>query len=457
MPRTRLLLAILAAFDTLSVEAQAATPAESPLSWHGITLYGVVDIGVAYQSHGATASDYFAQGVDYGVSRNSANAVTGLAPNGLSQTRLGVKGEHALSDELSGLFTLETRFSPLSGEIANGPRSLLQNNGTALGAQSANGDSSQAGQLFSAAAWAGVRSARFGTLTLGRQNGLLYDNVLAYDPLGGSYAFSLIGFSAVAAGGGFSEYNRLNNSARYLGNIGTLHLGIQYQAAGQEVGGQGSQVNIGATHGGLSADLTYSNKHNAISLASYSPTSTQLAQLQAAGLTLGSVLAATIADTRSLSLMVRYPLAGWKFYGGYEAIVYSSPDLGSPYLNVGASTIGGYTLGAVSSNAFNTAKTLGVTWMGARHALASDLDLIGAAYHYRQNSYASGKLAGCNDAAAATCSGAETALSLVLDYRYDALLDFYGGAFRSEVSGGLAAGFLNSSVLSLMTGLRLVF
>jgi len=454
MPRALLLVALLAALDAISTTAAATEQADASLRWQGLTLYGVVDIGVAYQSHGAAASDYFAQGVDYAVAKNSANPVTGLAPNGLSQTRLGLKGEHAFSQDLSGVFMLESRFSPLSGEIANGPRSLLQNNGVALSAQSANGDSSQAGQLFSAAAWAGVRSARFGSLTLGRQNGLLYDNVLAYDPQGGSYAFSLIGFSALAAGGGYSEYNRLNNSARYVGCFGPLHLGAQYQAAGQEVGGQGYQLNIGATLGQLSTDLTYTNKRDAVSLASYSPVTTQQ---QSQVLVPANLLAATLADTRSLSLMARYRLDDWMLYGGYEAIVYSSPDPGSPYLDIGASTIGGYTIGALSNNAFSNARTLGVSWAGLRYALTSELALSGGAYHYAQNSYAGGKSAGCSNASLAACAGAETALSLVLDYRYDAHLDFYGGALRSEVSGGLAAGFLNSSVLSLMTGIRLVF
>lgn len=456
MPRSRLLVALLAALDTLAPVAQAAD-APSSLSWHGITLYGLVDIGVAYQSHGATASDYFAQGVNYGVSKNSGSAVTGLAPNGLSQTRLGIKGEHPFGDDLTGLFMLESRFSPLSGEIANGPRSLLQNNGVPLTAQSANGDSSQAGQLFSAAAWAGVRSARFGTLTLGRQNGLLYDNVLAYDPLGGSYAFSLIGFSAVTAAGGYSEYNRLNNSARYVGSAGPVRFGAQYQASGQEVGGQAYQLNVGTSQGGVSGDLTYTNKRDALSLASYSPTAAQLATLQSEGLTLGNVLAVTLADTRSVSLMASYRFDDWKLSGGYEAIVYSTPDRGSPYLTVGGSTIGGYAIGTLTTTAFVQAKTLGVSWLGAKYALTPSVDLLGAVYHYDQNSYATGKLAGCSNSSASACKGGETAFSLVGDYRYDANIDFYGGVFHSAVSGGLASGFLNSSVLSAMTGMRVVF
>ncbi|MDE3009434.1 MAG: porin [Pseudomonadota bacterium] len=458
MSRTPLPVALLAA--ALNSPAPAIALADepaSPPSWQSITLYGVVDIGVAYQSHGANASDYFAQGVGFGVSKNSGSAVTGLAPNGLSQTRLGVKGTHAFSEDLSGLFTLETRFSPLSGEIANGPHSLLQNNGVALAAQSANGDSSQAGQLFSAAAWAGVSSKRFGTLTLGRQNGLLYDNVLAYDPLAGSYAFSLIGFSSSAAGGGYSEYNRLNNSARYVSGLGPVRFGAQYQASGQEVGGQGYQFNIGASHAGLSADLTYTNKRDAISLGSWSPTTAQLTVLQRQGLTLANSLAADVADTRSVSLMARSEWDDWTVFGGYEAIVYSTPDSTLPYVAVGASTIGGYAIGSLNTTSFAKAKVLGVSWAGAKYALTQEIALMGAVYHYRQNSYATDRSADCSSSISAACSGIENAFSLVADYRYDDNIDFYGGVLHSRVEDGLSAGYLNTSVLSVMSGVRIAF
>ena len=453
-------VAVLASLALPALPAHAdstPTPADDALTWHGITLYGLIDVGVAYQSHGASASDYFAQGVAYGVSKNSGNSYTGLAPNGLSQTRLGLKGEHAFTPEWSAVFDVETRFSPLSGEIANGPRSLLQNNGTPLAAQSANGDSSQAGQLFSAAAFAGIKSARFGTLTFGRQDGLLYDNILTYDPQGGSYAFSLIGFSAVAAGGGDSEYNRLNDSVRYQNQFGPVRVGAQYQAAGDEVGGQGYQFNLGGDYAGVSVDLTYFNKKDAISLASYSPTAPQLTALTSAGLSLNNSLAATISDNHTIALMAKYSAASVKLYGGFEAVTYSAPDLGSPYTAIGAGTVGGYFIATANTSAYAHAKELDIVWAGAKVPVTENVDITGAVYHYNQNSYATGKTAGCSTTVSASCSGDETAWSLVADYHFDSHFDFYAGVFDTRVSGGLAAGFLNTSVLSGMTGVRLVF
>jgi hypothetical protein len=45
----------------------------------------------------------------------------------------------------------------------------------------------------------------------------------------------------------------------------------------------------------------------------------------------------------------------------------------------------------------------------------------------------------------------------VAEYQYNRYFDFYAGALRSGVSGGLAAGFLNNSTVSTMAGVRLSF
>ena len=70
--------------------------------------------------------------------------------------------------------------------MANSPASLWTNNLTKLQYQSANGDSSRAGQFFNSQVFAGLSNTTFGTLTFGRQNTLDLDGVNAYDPMGGS-------------------------------------------------------------------------------------------------------------------------------------------------------------------------------------------------------------------------------------------------------------------------------
>ena len=78
------------------VHAQSATapaaPADDTLTYHGITLYGIVDIGLQNQTHGAPISDYFVAGSADIVQKNSNHAVTGLTPSNLSQSRIGLQG-----------------------------------------------------------------------------------------------------------------------------------------------------------------------------------------------------------------------------------------------------------------------------------------------------------------------------------------------------------------------------
>jgi len=53
-------------------------PADQSLSWHGITLYGIIDVDYQYETHGAPFSDYFISGGSDIVQKNSNNAVQGL-------------------------------------------------------------------------------------------------------------------------------------------------------------------------------------------------------------------------------------------------------------------------------------------------------------------------------------------------------------------------------------------
>ncbi len=66
-------------------------------------------------------------------------------------------------------------------------------------------------------------------------------------------------------------------------------------------------------------------------------------------------------------------------------------------------------------------------------AATPDLDLLGAYYAYKQNSFATGANAGCSGTQSSGRSGTESAVSLVLDYRFAKRFD--GSAI--EASSGL--------------------
>jgi predicted porin len=447
---------LLAGLNGMSSAAHAAD-IPSDLTWYGVTLYGIVDVGVSYQTHGSPLNSSYAQGLEYGISSNSNRSYWGGAPNGLSQSRIGLTGSHEFAPDWSSVFALETRFSPLSGELADGPKSLTQNNGVPPASQSSNSDSSQAGQAFTSAAYAGVNSGTYGSLTLGRQYGLLYDNILKYDPNDGAYAFSLIGFSAVAAGSGDSEYNRLAGSVKYAHHVGPVRIGAQYQPAAPTTGGLGEEFDLGAHWRQLSLDAVYVSKHDAIALGTYSPTAAQLAALIAKGLTLRDSLKATLSNNKSAALMARYHAQRLRAYAGYEHIAFANPDPGLNGIRVGSSTIGGDYVASITSTAYTRQRILQVAWGGLKYSITPKLILTGALYHYDQNSYATGRTAGCSSPAVSNCGGTEIAYSWVLEYQFNQYFDLYGGFLRSRVRGGLSSGFLNDATTSTTTGIRVSF
>ena len=188
---------------------------DDSLTWHGITLYGIVDLDFQYENHGAPFSNYFISGGSDIVQKNSNNAVSGVTSNGMSQSRVGLQGKEPLHFmDWSAVFKVETYFNPASGQITDALKSVAQNNGRSLNNQSTNIDSSIAGQPFEQA-FAGISSPTWGTITFGRQNSTLADLIAKYDPQQTSYAFSLLGLSGTPAGGGDTQDRRLDGSIKY--------------------------------------------------------------------------------------------------------------------------------------------------------------------------------------------------------------------------------------------------
>ena len=60
------------------------------LLWYGVRFYGTVDLGGTYQTHGTPFDKNFPTGASYLLQKPSRSAGFGLAPNGLSQSNVGV-------------------------------------------------------------------------------------------------------------------------------------------------------------------------------------------------------------------------------------------------------------------------------------------------------------------------------------------------------------------------------
>jgi predicted porin len=461
----------LLAIGVGSAQAQTASSAPAPaasddsLTWHGITLYGIIDVGIQNQTHGAPISDYFVGGSAEVVQKNSNHSVTGVTPSNMSNSRIGLQGVEPIVGDWSGVFKVETFFNPQSGQISDALKSLAQNNGRSLANQNTNVDSSAAGMPF-IQSYAGFSSKSFGTFTFGRQNTVLADGVAKYDPNYASQAFSLIGISGTTAGGGDTQNRRLESSVKYAGSFGGVaHLSAQYKF-NQSTGSANSafEVSVGGEFAGASLDAYYSKIKDAVAASALSAAQVaDLSTLCPNPLPVGgscvagspsNALAATVSDNTTYALMGLYNMGIVKFFAGYEHIQYANPE--TP-LNPGFS-LAAYTMAFVNNKAFPKDKTLQVFWGGVRYTVIPELDLVGAYYGYKQNSYGTGANAGCTTNKAATCSGTEDVISFDADYRLTKRFDAFVGAMYSGVHDGLANGFIfHTTDLTTTVGVRFKF
>jgi predicted porin len=459
--------------------AAAPAPAPAPtsdgsLTWNGITLYGIIDVGIQNQTHGAPISDYFVGGSAEIVQKNSNNSVTGITPSNMANSRIGLQGVEPLIGDWSGVFKLETFINPQSGQIADALKSLVQNNGRSLAAQNTNVDSSASGQTF-IQSYAGVSSKTFGTFTFGRQNTVLADGVAKYDPNYASQAFSLIGISGTTAGGGDTQNRRLDSSVKYVGSFKPAegvgaHLSAQYKF-NQSNGSANTayEVSFGGDFAGLSVDGYYAKIKDAVAAAA-------LSAAQVSGLpglcpnpipagescvsaSPSNALAATISDNTTYAFMGLYNMGVLKFFGGYEHIQYANPD--TP-LNAGFD-LAAYRIAYVNvqsgpKSTYVNDKTLQVFWAGVRYTVIPELDLVGAYYGYKQNAYGTGANAGCSTNKSGTCSGTEDVISFDADYRLSKRFDAFAGAMYSGVHDGLANGYLfHTTDITTTVGVRFKF
>ena len=448
-----LLCGVLSIVAGVAHSQSAQGPTDDSLTYHGITLYGIVDLGLQYQTHGAPLSDYFPGGSSDIVQPNSNHSTLGVTPSNMSQSRIGLQGIEPLYADWSAVFKLETFFNPQSGEISDGLKSLVQNNGRSTAQKTTGLDTSVAGQAFQQS-YAGLSHKEFGTLTFGRQNTLLADGVAKYDPNYASQAFSVIGLSGTAAGGGDTQDRRLDSSLKYVANYAQIvHFGAQYKFSGA-TGSANTvvEVNLGAEAAGASVDAYYVNAKDAISAASLS--SAQVAMLPGLGFSVSNSLAATVSDNTTFSVMGMYNFGAPKIFAGYEHIRFANP---STPLAAGFDDIGGYKLAFVNNAAFPTDKILQVYWAGVRYTVIEALDLVAAYYGYHQNSYGVGSSAGCSTNMAATCSGTLEGISFDADYRLTKRFDTYAGIMFTGVHDGLANGYIHSTDMNPTIGLRYKF
>ncbi len=436
-------VAIAAVCACASARADVKDPLPDSLSLGGVTLYGTVDIGYAFQSKGVPLNGQYPGGLEYQAfttTRNFGGSVSTVAESGLEQSKIGIRVSEPIVDDWTLVARAETGFNPLSGQLTDACAALASNSGKAQGTQTANADSSRCGQAFNSVLFGGASSPVYGTLTIGRHNSLELDALAASDPQALSYAFSHLGYSGFNAGAGSTQAARWDNAIKYAYGNGPLRAALMYSNGGQDTGilGKAYGVDIGVTMHGFSADAVYQNEKGAVNLrSSFDNDATPLP-------TPG--LAAYVTNDTSYNLMGKYVFEfgdpGRKdkltVYAGYSHIQKAHAGY-----SVGAAE-GSYPI-AVGINV-NDSAVYNMEWIGARYALASGWNFVGALYHITQNSWTIGlgvagtEGIGCS-AAGLLCSGAYDEASVVADYVINKHYDVYAGVNWSEVTDGLANGF----------------
>ena len=306
---------------------KAPALANDDLCWHGVCVYGNIDMGLNYQNHGAPLSPLSVGPLNYLVSKQSLGSYFGVGPNQLSTSFIGLRGKQEIADGLYAVFNLQTQFDPASGQISNGVGAVQANNGLGLAQQTGFSNSSKAGQAFNGAAYAGLSSPIYGTLTYGRQNALSSDLVTNYDALGGSNAWSVLTYQGASGGGGDTENRIYDNSFEYRVNVGPVRFAVETQLrnGGNSGTGNAFEGDIGFDYLGLSMDFIGGKIYDAVSAAPLSAAQVLAVNTTPVPTGLGAV-AATVSDNTVFQVAAKYTIGPVKLFAGYEHIDYRQPE-----------------------------------------------------------------------------------------------------------------------------------
>jgi predicted porin len=463
---------------TVDIKMQLRTPdacasghefatTDCTLTWHGITLYGAYDVGVGWVSHGLPVNGYNYEGESL-VNRNGFQSRFLVAPNNLQQTGFGVRGKEEFAPGWSIVFNVSTGINPQSGLLANAPATNTVNNGLPRSSYSEAIDGARAGQPFNDEYYGGISSAQFGTLTFGRQRSLGTDAMLLYDPAGGSYAFSYIGYNGTMAGGGDTDDSRWDDALKYRLTYGPVHFGAMYKFANGSGGCFSASAtwtaanctperphnnaygfDVGGEHGKFSADAVFQHYNQAISVlnpllgpqsltAPYQSTTDSINTNPINGVNLidpNNTVYGIVTDNSAIMVAAKYAWDTFKFFAGYEYIWQNNPK--QP-LGVGATDQGGYIMSGVEDNNLDSQKLVQIWWTGVKYAYNRKTDITLSWYQQRQNNFRVPSTCSPSAGFRSSCAGTLNEVSLYADYHFTKRLDGFVGVAYSYVTGGLA-------------------
>ncbi len=441
------------------------------LTWHGVTLYGAYDVGVGWVSHGLPVNGYNYEGESL-VNRNGFQSRFLVAPNNLQQTGVGIRGREEFAPGWAIVFNASTGINPQSGLLADAPKTNIVNNGLPRASYSMAIDGARAGQPFNDEFYGGISSTRFGTLTFGRQRSLGTDAMLLYDPVGGGYGFSYIGYNGTMSGGGDTDDSRWDDAMKYRLTYGPVHFGAMYKFANGSGGcfsatatttgwtaanctperahNNAYGFDVGGEHGKFSADVVFQHYNQAISVlnplqgpqsqapgAQLQSTTDSINTIYISGPNLidpNGTLYGIVTDNNAIMAAAKYAWDPFKFYAGYEYIWQNNPK--QP-LGVGATDEGGYILSGVEDNNLDSEKLLQIWWAGVKYTYRTKTDVTLSWYQQRQNDFRVPQTCAPGNFRS-SCAGTLNEVSLYADHHFTKRFDGYVGVAYSFVSGGMA-------------------
>ncbi len=420
-------LVAMAALSTIAGTARA-----------DVSLYGILDVGVATLSHAGDFSPTFVTGaVPIGVSPQKLGTTTGMMNGGEKQTRWGVKGWEDLGNGNKAFFQLESAFSvgtgalgtsALAGSCQPGAKPYL------CGAGSSNmiADTSLNNQLFGRNAFVGVSNTAYGALTFGRQNSLDLDVITAtaggYDPVN-AQMFSPINFSGFYGGGGATDSARVDNAVKYSNKFYGVDLNAMYGFGG--MAGNNSERNSGQLGLGLERD-----RFGVEVVGQYARDTTQIGAAPQA-----NTVNAEFMDLHSFTGALRYSATdALNLKLGVQNIRWSTPTgNGASSPLAGMTQLYTYTLNPIGSGStvLNGVKEYNVYWFGANYQATPKLKFSVAQYDVvvKAGTYAANANQSTYAPGSGNPSGGDRYTSFLVDYDLSKRTNLYAGYMHDEKNG----------------------
>ena len=400
-----------------------------------VTLYGILDVGIATIDKSRNASDSFPVTLDnfdpYAL--DVTHRLTTMVNGPLSDSRWGVRGKEDLGGGMNVFFVLESGFNLPTGQNNNAALSQIQGSN---GGGNINADSSLSGQLFNRAANVGISDASIGSFSFGRNNAPGFDVIGAYDPQKGSQLFSPLGFSGSAGGAlGYTEVLRDDNSVRYDNKIDNFNVRALYKfgnIAGSNSAGRGIGINVGYEAAGFGIQAAAQSYKDVLATLGTATTATNPQGVKG-----------VLYDTAGFMVAGKYKFGDATLKAGYEN--YKRKGSTDSAAGLGGITEFGYTFSTTAGNltAYTGAdKNYKVYWIGGDYNVAQNTNL---ALGYYQITL---------DAAEGVKSSDQKWMSLVVDHTLSKRTDVYAGLDHQTISGAAFAVGYPTGVNVLAMGMR---